>query len=109
MLGNGTGPLARWFSRTEVAMAARVSTEMDEVQRSEDVTAKWAELEAKVPTQTSGKKSVRNAGLMRSPLRFIRGEPMSECQKDCTTPKNTNGCVKETRSPSASPITLKTC
>ena len=57
MLGNGTGPLARWFSHeTEAAMAARVRAEMDEVQRSEDVTAKWAELEAKVLTQDLGEE-----------------------------------------------------
>ena len=41
---------------TEEAMAARVRAEMDEVQRSEDVTAKWAELEAKVLTQDLGEE-----------------------------------------------------
>ena len=57
-LGNGAGPLARWFSHeTEEAMAARVRTEIDEVHRSEDVTAKWAELEAKVLTQDLGEEA----------------------------------------------------
>jgi hypothetical protein len=57
MLGNGTGPLARWFPHeTEEGMAARVRTEMEEVHRSEDVTAKWAQLEAKVLTQDLGEE-----------------------------------------------------
>ena len=81
MLGNGTGPLARWFSHeTEEAMAARVRAEMDEVQRSEDVTAKWAELEAKVLTQDLGEEEGKSQRRVdgRAPLRFNRGEPMSE-------------------------------
>ena len=52
MLGNGGGPLARWFSHeTEDAMAKRVRSDIEEVHRSEDVTAKWAEMEAKVLTE----------------------------------------------------------
>ena len=45
-----------FHSETEEAMAARVRTEIDEVHRSEDVTAKWAELEAKVLTQDLGEE-----------------------------------------------------
>ncbi len=56
-IGNGTGPLARWFSHeTEADMARRVRSEIDEVQRSEDVTSKWAELEAKVLTHDLGEE-----------------------------------------------------
>ena len=45
-----------FFAVKAAAMAARVRAEMDEVQRSEDVTAKWAELEAKVLTQDLGEE-----------------------------------------------------
>ena len=56
-LSNGTGPLARWFSHeSEEAMARRVRAEIEEVHRSEDVTSKWAELEAKVLTQDLGEE-----------------------------------------------------
>ena len=58
MLGNGTGPLARWFSHeTEEAMAKRVRSDIEEVHRSEDVTAKWAEREAKVLTEDLGEEA----------------------------------------------------
>ena len=58
MLGNGTGPLARWFSHeTEDAMAKRVRSDIEEVHRSEDVTAKWAEMEAKVLTENLGEEA----------------------------------------------------
>ena len=56
-LGNGTGPLARWFSHeTEEAMAERVRADIEEVHRSEDVTAKWAAMEAKVLSQDLGEE-----------------------------------------------------
>jgi NhaP-type Na+/H+ or K+/H+ antiporter len=58
MLGNGTGPLARWFSHeTEDAMAKRVRLDIEEVHRTEDVTAKWAEMEAKVLTEDLGEEA----------------------------------------------------
>ena len=58
MLGNGGGPLARWFSHeTEDAMAKRVRSDIEEVHRSEDVTAKWAEMEAKVLTEDLGEEA----------------------------------------------------
>ena len=58
MLGNGTGPLARWFSyETEDDMARRIREEIEEVHRSEDVTSKWAELEAKVLTHDLGEEA----------------------------------------------------
>nr|ADD93250.1 hypothetical protein [uncultured archaeon MedDCM-OCT-S08-C82] len=58
MLGNGSGPLARWFSHeTEDAMAKRVRSDIEEVHRSEDVTAKWAEMEAKVLTEDLGEEA----------------------------------------------------
>ncbi len=57
-LSNGVGPLTRWFSHeTEEAMAQRVRSEIEEVHRSEDVTSKWAELEAKVLTQDLGEEA----------------------------------------------------
>ena len=57
-LGNGTGPLARWFSHeTEEAMAKRVRADIEEVHRSEDVTAKWAAMEAKVLSQDLGEEA----------------------------------------------------
>lgn len=57
-LSNNTGPLARWFSdETEADMVRRVRSEIDEVQRSEDVTSKWAELEAKVLTHDLGEEA----------------------------------------------------
>ena len=57
-LGNGTGPLARWFSHeTEEAMAKRVRADIEEVNRSEDVTAKWAAMEAKVLSQDLGEEA----------------------------------------------------
>ena len=56
-LSNGTGPLSRWFSHeSEDAMARRVRAEIEEVHRSEDVTSKWAELEAKVLTHDLGQE-----------------------------------------------------
>ena len=58
MLGNGNGPLARWFSHeTEEAMASRVRADIEEVHRSEDVTAKWAAMEAKVLSQDLGEEA----------------------------------------------------
>ena len=58
MLANGNGPLARWFSHeTEEAMASRVRAEIEEVHRSEDVTAKWAAMEAKVLSQDLGEEA----------------------------------------------------
>jgi len=58
MLGNGAGPLARWFSHeTEEAMAKRVRSDIEEVHRSEDVTAKWAAMEAKVLTEDLGEEA----------------------------------------------------
>lgn len=57
MLGNGTGPLAGLFSHeSEEAMAQRIREEIEEVHRSEDVTSKWAELEAKVLTHDLGEE-----------------------------------------------------
>ena len=57
-LSNGIGPLARWFSHeSEEVMAQRVRSEIVEVHRSEDVTSKWAELEAKVLTQDLGEEA----------------------------------------------------
>ena len=57
-LSNGVGPLARWFSHeSEEVMAQRVRSEIEEVHRSEDVTSKWAELEAKVLTQDLGEEA----------------------------------------------------
>ena len=56
-LGNGAGPLARWFSdETEDEMAKRVRADIEEVHRSEDVTAKWAAMEAKVLSQDLGEE-----------------------------------------------------
>mgnify|MGYP005706032759 FL=1 len=50
-------PLASWFSsETEEAMSVRVRTDIDEIQRSEEVAAKWAELEAKVLTRDLGEE-----------------------------------------------------
>lgn len=50
-LSRGKGPLARYFSNeSDEAMATRVREEVEEIQRSEDVNAKWAHLEAKVLT-----------------------------------------------------------
>jgi len=58
MLANGSGPLAALFSHeTDEAMAARVQYEIDDVQRSEDVNSKWAELEAKVLTHDLGEEA----------------------------------------------------
>ena len=57
MLGNGVGPLAVLFSHeSEEVMAQRVREEIEEVHRSEDVTSKWAELEAKVLTHDLGEQ-----------------------------------------------------
>lgn len=51
LLSQGKGPLARHFSsESDEAMATRVKNEVEEIQRSEDVNAKWAHLEAKVLT-----------------------------------------------------------
>lgn len=51
LLSRGKGPLARYFSsESDDAMAKRVKEEVEELQRSEDVNAKWAHLEAKVLT-----------------------------------------------------------
>ena len=56
-LSRGMAPLANWFSsETEEAMSARVRTDIDEIQRSEEVASKWAELEAKVLTQDLGEE-----------------------------------------------------
>jgi hypothetical protein len=56
-LSNGTGPLARWFSHeSEEDMTQRVREEIEEAHRSEDVTSKWAELEAKVLTHDLGEE-----------------------------------------------------
>ena len=58
MLGNGSSPLASWFSHeTEDAMAKRVRSDIEEIHRSEDVTAKWAEMEAKVLTEDLGEEA----------------------------------------------------
>ena len=58
MLGNGAGTLARWFSHeSEDAMAKRVRSDIEEVHRTEDVTAKWAEMEAKVLTDDLGEEA----------------------------------------------------
>ncbi len=58
MLGGGTGPLARWFSHeTEEAMIKRVRFDIEEVHRSEDVTAKWAAMEAKVLSEDLGEEA----------------------------------------------------
>lgn len=55
LLSKGKGPLASLFSsEPDEAMAQRVKQEMEEIQRSEDVTAKWAELEAKVLSSDLG-------------------------------------------------------
>ncbi len=43
--------------KTDEAMAARVQYEIDDVQRSEDVNSKWAELEAKVLTHDLGEEA----------------------------------------------------
>ena len=49
LLSRGKGPLAGYFSNeSDEAMTKRVKEEVEEVQRSEDVNAKWAHLEAKV-------------------------------------------------------------
>ena len=56
-LTNGVGPLAQRFSHeTDEEMAKRVQTEVDDLQRVEDVNAKWAELEAKVLTRDLGEE-----------------------------------------------------
>jgi len=48
-VSNGVGPLARRFSyETDDEMASRVKEEIDDVQHSESVNAKWAALEANV-------------------------------------------------------------
>jgi xanthosine utilization system XapX-like protein len=50
-LSNGKGPLASQFSNeSDEVMAARVRDDIEDVQRSEEVTNAWAELEAKVLT-----------------------------------------------------------
>ena len=50
-------PLAGLFSHeSEEAMAQRIREEIEEVHRSEDVTSKWAELEAKVLTHDLGEE-----------------------------------------------------
>ena len=56
-LSKGMAPLASWFSsETEEAMSVWVRTDIDEIQRSEEVAAKWAELEAKVLTRDLGEE-----------------------------------------------------
>ena len=48
-ISNGVGPFARRFSHeTDAEMAARVQEEIEDVQHSESVNAKWAALEADV-------------------------------------------------------------
>ena len=57
LLSQGKGPLASLFSsESDEAMAQRVKQEMEEIQRSEDVTAKWAQLEAKVLSSDLGEE-----------------------------------------------------
>ena len=54
----GVGPLAERFSyESEEEMARRVSEEIDEVQRSESVNAKWAKLEADVLSTRLGEEA----------------------------------------------------
>jgi hypothetical protein len=56
-LGRGSGPLAGRFSdETDEAMARRVKEEIDDVQRSESVNAKWARLEADVLAKDLGEQ-----------------------------------------------------
>jgi hypothetical protein len=56
-LANGVGPLAQRFSHeTDEEMAKRIQHEVDDLQRAEDVNAKWAELEAKVLTKDLGEE-----------------------------------------------------
>jgi hypothetical protein len=48
-LSKGFGPLSRHFSEeSDEQMTQRVQAEVNEQQRSEEVSAKWAQLEAKV-------------------------------------------------------------
>jgi multisubunit Na+/H+ antiporter MnhB subunit len=54
----GVGPLAERFSyESEDEMAQRVSDEINEVQRSESVNAKWARLEADVLAHDLGEEA----------------------------------------------------
>lgn len=57
LLSKGKGPLVGLYSNeSDATMARRVKEEIDEIQRSEDVTAKWAQLEAKVLTSDLGEE-----------------------------------------------------
>lgn len=54
-VSNGVGPLARRFSyESDAEMAARVQEEIEDVQHSESVNAKWAALEANVLVKDLG-------------------------------------------------------
>jgi hypothetical protein len=56
-LRQGNGPLASMFSNeTDEAMAKRVQEEVTDIQRSEEVTAKWAALEANVISRQLGEE-----------------------------------------------------
>jgi len=57
-INRGIGPLAERFSyESEAEMAQRVSDEINEVQRSESVNAKWARLEADVLAHHLGEEA----------------------------------------------------
>ena len=57
-VNRGIGPVAKRFSyESETEMARRVSDEINEVQRSESVNAKWARLEADVLAHDLGEEA----------------------------------------------------
>ena len=57
---------------------AKVSADIEEVHRSEDVTAKWAAMEAKSSAKTSVKKNPRVGLMCVRYLVWLRGDTMSE-------------------------------
>jgi hypothetical protein len=56
-LSKGFGPLAQRYSQeSDEEMAKRVQAEVDDLQRSEEVNAKWARLEANVLSKDLGEE-----------------------------------------------------